>query len=130
MHFHFPLCVKLKIVAMTYIMVISNTIELLFQYIYCSSLSVSLVFHTSLFCFSAWCLCCFLFIQLTFVMLSTNKSGKKLFPNHIVLSWTIEGMVTNLRPTRFKGPYCWVQYHQCLSHSLFNWPLEFSHALS
>ena len=129
MHFHFPLCVRLKIVAMTYIRVISNTIELLFQYIAVLISIFSFSHKSFFFCFSAWCLCCFLFIQLTFVMLSTNKSGKKLFPNHTVLSWTI-GMVTNLRTTWFKGPYSWVQYHQCLSHSLFNWPLEFSHALS
>ena len=44
----FP-CARLKIVAMAYIRVITNTIELLFPtfYLCCHSLSVSLVFHES-----------------------------------------------------------------------------------
>ena len=52
---------RLKIIAMAYIRVIPNTIELSSILLFSISIIQSLVFHKSflLFCFSAWCLCCF-----------------------------------------------------------------------
>ena len=87
---------------MTYIRVIPNTIELLFHYL--ALLYQYHQFFTSLFCFSAWCLCCFLF----------NPPREKFFFQTILSClepFRPRGMVTNLRTIRFKGRYGSV--HRC-----------------